>query len=93
MAKMMRIDEVTHEYLEKLAQQTGESKVDLMRKAVCLLERQAFFDRMNEQLEVLGNKVSITDAAWDATLQDGLGEEDFSAFEEACNDTKKTSSR
>lgn len=95
MSKMMRIDDVTHEHLERLAEQTGESKVDLLRKAVFMLERQAFFERMNEQLELLAdNKVPTADVAWDVTLREGLEEEDFSIFEEGvADDSKKTASR
>lgn len=94
MAKMMRIDDETHAHLERLAATTGKSKVQLMREAVFTLERQAFFVCMNQQLEHMPDNVFSADVAvWDATLSDGLEDEDFSAFESNDNDDKKTSSR
>lgn len=76
--KMIRIAEDTSQRLDKLAEETQESKQDLLSKAVQMLTRKYFLEKANHELEELKKDPKAwkeymeEHEAWDETLLDGL---------------------
>ncbi len=78
MSRMMRITDLTGQYLDQLSKNTDLSKQDLIEKAILLLVKQEFLERTNKQYAALvSDKNAHADMEkelqeWDVTLSDGL---------------------
>jgi predicted transcriptional regulator len=76
--KMIRITEETSQKLDELAEETNESKQDLVGKAVQMLTRKYFLVKTNQELADLKKDPKAwkeyldEHEAWDQTLLDGL---------------------
>lgn len=76
--KMIRIAEGTSQRLDELAEETHESKQDLLDKAVQMLARKYFLVKTNNELAELKKDPKAwkeymqEHEAWDETLLDGL---------------------
>lgn len=78
MSRMMRITNVTGEYLDQLSKETDLSKQDLIEKAVSLLVKQQFLEKTTKQYAALRKDKKASAEMdkelqeWDGTLLDGL---------------------
>src|SRR5262245_32924489 len=74
----VRISEASHQLLKGLAEQTGQSMMDVLDKALDAYRRKLFFDQMNAGYAELRSdpKAWAEHLAerelWDATQMDGL---------------------
>jgi len=77
-ASTVRISEASHQMLKELAEQTGQTMMDVLSKALDAYQRKLFFEQMNAGYaelradpkawaEHLGDREQ-----WDTTLMDGL---------------------
>ena len=79
MSRMMRITDLTGQYLDQLSQETDLSKQDLIEKAIKLLVRQQFLDKTNKQYAALRKdaqawkEIEQERKEWDSTLGDEIG--------------------
>ena len=77
-APTVRISEASHEVLKGLAEQTGQTMMDVLDKALDAYRRKLFFEQMNAGYAKLraDPKAWAEHVAerklWDATLMDGL---------------------
>jgi len=77
-APTVRISEVSHRLLKELADQTGQTMMAVLDKAVDAYRRKVFFEQLNAGYAALRaeSKDSAALAAerklWDTTLMDGL---------------------
>ena len=75
---MMRISNQTDQLLDRLSEESSDSKQDLMEKAMKLLMRTYFLEKTNkEYAELKNNESAWADEEsereiWDITLYDGL---------------------
>ncbi len=81
----LRVPEETHRLLKAMAQESGEPMTKVLAKALETYRRQRFWDQVNAGYAAIwANPKSAAAlkeerAAWEATLSDGLGEDDASA--------------
>lgn len=74
----VRISESAHEHLRQIATQTGEPMADVLAKAIEDYRRKIFMEQFNAAYAALradpkaSQEVEEEQAAWDATLGDGL---------------------
>jgi len=77
-APTVRISEASHRVLKELADQTGQTMMDVLDKALDAYRRKVFFEQLNAGYAAL--RADPKDWAaleaerklWDATLMDGL---------------------
>src|ERR1700726_3534675 len=73
-----RISEASHQILKELVEQTGETMMDVLAKALDVYRRKLFFDQMNAgYAELRADPEAWAEheaerKLWDATLMDGL---------------------
>src|SRR5439155_21467477 len=74
----VRISEASHQILRELAEQTGQTMMDVLDKALDAYRRKLFFDQLNAGYaelradpEAWGQHVAER-KLWDVTLMDGL---------------------
>src|ERR1700738_4568858 len=77
-APTVRISEASHQLLKALAEQTGQTMMDLLDKALDAYQRQLFFEQLNAgYAELRADPQAWAEhlaerKQWDATLMDGL---------------------
>jgi predicted transcriptional regulator len=77
-APTVRISEASHQLLKELADQTGQTMMDVLDKALDAYRRKQFFDQLNAgYAELRADPQALADhlaeqQLWDATLMDGL---------------------
>jgi hypothetical protein len=77
-ASSVPISEASYQLLQQLAEQTGQSTVDLLDKALDAYRRKLFFDQLNAgYAELRADPKAWADhlaecKQWDVTLKDGL---------------------
>src|SRR5437879_3497396 len=77
-APTVRISEASHRILKELAEQTGQTMMDVLDKAVEAYRRKLFFEQMNAgYAELRADSEAWAEhlaerKLWDATLMDGL---------------------
>lgn len=77
-AQTVRISETSHRILKTMAEQTGQSMMDVLDRALEAYRRKQFFDQMNAgyaelQAEPEAWAEHLAERkAWDATLMDGM---------------------
>jgi predicted transcriptional regulator len=78
----VRIKEETHRALQELAAETSEPMIEIIGKAIEQYRRNQFLDRVNEEYAALRRDPQAWSEeleerrAWDATLSDGLGDDE-----------------
>jgi len=81
--KMIRINDEINQSLDNLAQESGETKQELLKKAVELLIREHFFLKADKAYKTLKSNPKQWAAElserklWEATSQDGLMDDDY----------------
>lgn len=68
----VRASEKAYRQLEELANSTGESKASLLEKAVELLHRDWYWDKVNQAYAAAGDSAVEEAEAWAHTLNDGM---------------------
>jgi hypothetical protein len=74
----VRISEASHQLLKELAEQTGQTTMDVLDKALDAYRRKLFFEQMNAgYAELRADPEAWAEHLaernqWDATLMDGL---------------------
>lgn len=77
-APTVRISEVSRQILKELAEQTGQTMMDVLDKALDAYRRKLFFEQMNAgYAELRADPEAWAEAEaerklWDSTLMDGL---------------------
>jgi hypothetical protein len=77
-APTVRISEVSHQLLKELAEQTGQTMMDVLDKALDAYRRKVFFEQLNAgYAELRADPEAWAEhlaerKLWDATLMDGL---------------------
>ena len=77
-APTVRISEPSHQVLKELAEQTGQTMMEVLDKALDVYRRKLFFDQLNAGYAELRADPEAWAAhlaerqEWDATLMDGL---------------------
>ena len=77
-APTIRISEASHQPLKELAEQTGQTMMDVLDKAVDAYRRKLFFEQLNAgYAELRADPKAWAEhlaerKLWDATLMDGL---------------------
>ena len=77
-APTVPISETAHRILKDLAEQTGQTMMDVLDKALDEYRRKVFFEQMNAGYAALRadaeawDEVEAERKLWDATLMDGL---------------------
>jgi predicted transcriptional regulator len=77
-APTVRISEASHQILKELAEQTGQTMMDVLDKALDAYRRKVFFERLNAGYAALRADPEAwaehlaERKLWDATLMDGL---------------------
>jgi hypothetical protein len=77
-APTVRISEASHQLLKELAEQTGQTMMDVLDKALDAYRRKLFFEQMNVgYAELRADPEAWAEhlaerKLWDATLMDGL---------------------
>jgi len=77
-APTVRITEASHQILKKLADETGQTMMEVLNKALDAYRRKLFFDQMNTgYAELQADPEAWAEhlaerKLWDATLMDGL---------------------
>src|SRR6266849_1999774 len=77
-APTVRISEASHQVLKELAEQTGQTMMDVLDKALDAYRRKVFLDAVNAGYAALkGDAEAWAEhlaerKLWDATLMDGL---------------------
>lgn len=76
-SKPVRVSVNAHQAAASIAGQSGLSMTEVFDKAIDALEREMFFQKMNEAYERLVADEKLDEfkremAAWDVTLSDGL---------------------
>jgi hypothetical protein len=77
-APTVRISEASHQVLKELAEQTGQTMMDVLDKALDACRRKLFFELMNAgYAELRADPEAWAEhqaerKLWDATLMDGL---------------------
>ena len=77
-ASTVRISEASHQILKELAEQTGQTMMDVLDKALDAYRRKLFFEQMNAgYAELRADPEAWAEhlaerKQWDATLMDGL---------------------
>src|SRR5262249_58962756 len=77
-APTVRISEASHQLLRELAEQTGQSMMNVLDKALDAYRRKLFFDQLNAgYAELRADREAWAEhlgdrKLWDATLMDGL---------------------
>src|SRR5438067_1166238 len=81
-APTVRISEASHQVLKQLADQTGQTMMEVLDKAVDAYRRKLFFEKMNAgYAELQADPAAWAEhlaerKLWDATLMDGLGSDE-----------------
>ena len=81
-APKVRISEAAHRLLKELAEQTGQTTMDVLDKALDAYRRQLFFEQLNAgYAELRADPEAWAEhlaerKLWDATLMDGLDPEE-----------------
>lgn len=81
-APTVPISEASHRLLKELAEQTGQTMMDALDKAVDAYRRKVFFDQMNAgYAELRADPEAWREhlaerSLWDSTLMDGLDPEE-----------------
>ncbi len=77
-ASTVRISEASHQMLKELAEQTGQTMMDVLSKALDAYQRKLFFEQMNAgYAELRADPKAWAEhlaerEQWDTTLMDGL---------------------
>jgi hypothetical protein len=77
-APTVRISEASHRTLKELAEQTGQTMIEVLDKALDAYRRKLFFEQMNDgYAELRADPKAWAEhlaerELWDATLMDGL---------------------
>ena len=77
-APTVRISEASHQILKELSEQTGQTMMDVLDKALDAYRRKLFFEQMNAgYAELRADPEAWAEhlaerKLWDATLMDGL---------------------
>src|SRR5215468_4563050 len=77
-APTVRISEESHQILKELAEQTGQTMMDVLAKALDIYRRKLFFEQLNAgYAELQADPEAWAEhlaerKEWDATLMDGL---------------------
>src|SRR5271156_6416791 len=77
-APTVRISEASHRVLRELAEQTGQTMMDVLDKALDAYRRKLFFEGLNADYAVLRadpeawSEELVERKLWEATLMDGL---------------------
>ncbi len=77
-APTVRISEASHRILKELAEQTGQTMMDVLDKALDAYRRKLFFEQLNAgYAELQADPAAWSEhlaerKLWDATLMDGL---------------------
>jgi hypothetical protein len=77
-APTVRISEASHQILKDLAEQTGQTMMEVLNKALDAYRRKLFFEQMNAgYAELRSDPAAWAEhlaerRQWDATLMDGL---------------------
>ncbi len=83
MPKMIRLSDAASLQLDKLSQETHETKQQLLDRAVDLLARRFFLEKTNKQYAAIKQDAKAWQAEleereeWDVALMDGLGGDGF----------------
>ena len=72
-----RLPRWAHEFLAQEAAATGTTKTDVVVEALETLKEKRFQDLMEEGYRVCGEIILEEVREWDATLADGLEDEDW----------------
>src|SRR5437660_12411663 len=89
-ASTVRISEASHQILKELAEQTGQTMIDVLDKALGAYRRKLFFEQMNAgYAELRADPEAWAEhladrKLWDATLLDGLGPDEHWAKAGRC---------
>jgi hypothetical protein len=81
-APTVRISEGSHQLLKELAEQTGQTMMDVLDKALDAYRRKLFFEQLNAGYAELRTDPQAwaehlaEQRLWDATLMDGLNAEE-----------------
>lgn len=72
-----RLPQWAHEFLAQEAAATGATRTDVVIDALEALKQKRFHDLMEEGYRVCGEIILEEVREWDATLADGLEDEDW----------------
>ena len=81
MSRLIRVSNTAYSKLDKIAENTGFSRQEVIDKAVENLERDLIFKQANEAYEAVKKDKKLWEeeqeelALWDTTLEDGLKDE------------------
>jgi hypothetical protein len=98
-APTVRISKESHEILKQLADQTGQSMMDALDKAVDAYRRKVFFERLNAgYAELRADPTAWAEhlaerKSWDATLMDGLDADEKWTADGRCLSAEEEKSR
>src|SRR5205809_5646415 len=89
-APTVPISEASHQILKELAEQTGQTMMDVLDKAVDAYRRKLFFEQMNAgYAELRADPEAWAEhlaerKQWDATLMDGLDPDEQWTEDDPC---------
>jgi hypothetical protein len=94
-APTVRISEASHQILKELAEQTGQTMMDVLDKALDAYRRQLFFEQTNAgYAELQADPKAWAEhlaerKQWDATLSDGLDSNEHWTVDGQCHSAQE----